>query len=573
MIAPPASARRLHGLTALRFVAAAMIVVFHSRGKFGISDRPLGFFRLDFAVAFFFVLSGFILTYVYPTLETWPARGRFFLARFARLWPAHIAAIGLLYVVLGAQDKIGAGHGTLAETLANVLMIHAWIPAREFYFSYNVVSWSISTEFAFYFAFLLLIGNWQRTWWWKLPLALALAWGVVAWCGLHKIPMAQQEPYGISGTGMLYISPLARLFEFVLGMTAALAWRRLAPKLRYGPLVGTALEVAAIGLVVLNVWYLENIIAAIESALPAFGPASREYLGHGPIACLSFAVLVLVMACERGWLSRALSLPVCVVLGEISFTIYLTHYILLQYYDFHQIKFARVPGWLCYSFYWAILLLISHLIWSWLERPLRSRLVSLWPKRTPTPSAAEPPAGRASSAFDRLTRPTRWVFVGELAILACLLIPTLVLALGPTRLRFPVDDLAAWESRGEPIARGAVFDDQQILRAASFQPVDQGLQINLVWEARRAFAVRHRVAIHLMDAAGKVLAQCDYDADEFSPRAGELWREQTLIPKAKLANITTLGLALYTKERTLAVDRGPRDWDGHRLLLDVPGNH
>src|SRR5688500_18317145 len=92
------SIKKIDALTSLRFVAAALIVLHHSRGLFDF-DQSLGDpFQLSQAVSFFFVLSGFILTYVYPSLGDTGAR-RFFLARVARIWPAHVAAF-LLIVAL-----------------------------------------------------------------------------------------------------------------------------------------------------------------------------------------------------------------------------------------------------------------------------------------------------------------------------------------------------------------------------------------------------------------------------------------------------------------------------------------
>ena len=82
---------KLEPLTSLRFFAAAAIVLHHTQEVW----VPTGFwlpFLLDQAVAFFFVLSGFILTYVHPALPTRAERRRFWLARFARIWPAHATA-------------------------------------------------------------------------------------------------------------------------------------------------------------------------------------------------------------------------------------------------------------------------------------------------------------------------------------------------------------------------------------------------------------------------------------------------------------------------------------------------
>ena len=98
-------------------------------------------------MSFFFVLSGFILVYVYPSLDTFSDIRRFWVARFARLWPVHFAAFLLLVVLLHKGLSLSA--------LLNLAMINSWIPFIPYYMSYNWVSWAIATEFAFYLSFSL----------------------------------------------------------------------------------------------------------------------------------------------------------------------------------------------------------------------------------------------------------------------------------------------------------------------------------------------------------------------------------------------------------------------------------
>ncbi len=62
-------AQKLDTLTGLRFFAAIAILIHHLRG-FGLPKEVLEGWALDNGVAFFFVLSGFILAYVYPSLDT-----------------------------------------------------------------------------------------------------------------------------------------------------------------------------------------------------------------------------------------------------------------------------------------------------------------------------------------------------------------------------------------------------------------------------------------------------------------------------------------------------------------------
>lgn len=70
---PAKETARLDQLTSLRFFAAMMIVMLHATGSFGIQKSAL---TLNQGVAFFFVLSGFILTYVYPRLDSAPPSAR-----------------------------------------------------------------------------------------------------------------------------------------------------------------------------------------------------------------------------------------------------------------------------------------------------------------------------------------------------------------------------------------------------------------------------------------------------------------------------------------------------------------
>jgi peptidoglycan/LPS O-acetylase OafA/YrhL len=77
--------------TALRGIAALLVVMYHSRSALPPSLNP-DQFTLFFAKGYlwvdcFFILSGFILCYVYDTqpAERPEQRNRFFLARFARI--------------------------------------------------------------------------------------------------------------------------------------------------------------------------------------------------------------------------------------------------------------------------------------------------------------------------------------------------------------------------------------------------------------------------------------------------------------------------------------------------------
>src|SRR5207249_3735398 len=188
---------KLNALTGLRFVAAAMIVVHHSRGFFQI---PLPHYALDHGVSFFFVLSGFIIAYAYPKLDNKHDVFDFYVARIARIWPAHFATLLLVLPLLQTPINL--------TFVANAFLLHSWVPSKPWYFSYNHPSWSISTELFFYAVFPILIFQWNRSWWWKwIASGILIIW--LIWFGEMLHLPAESQNNEPSMHGLLYVSPLA----------------------------------------------------------------------------------------------------------------------------------------------------------------------------------------------------------------------------------------------------------------------------------------------------------------------------------------------------------------------------
>jgi peptidoglycan/LPS O-acetylase OafA/YrhL len=360
---------KLDALTGLRFFAAVGIAVLHARGALGVpSSFPDEIVEILLqGVPFFFVLSGFILTYKYPDLNMRAARGRFIWARFARLWPAHIVAL-LLMLALNVPYWGGA-----PEAFANVLMIHAWLPWTHTFFSFNAVSWSISTEFAFYLLFPFLIRDFERSWHWKLATALALCIGMQFLCLYFRLP--EHPDQGIAGMGLYYTNPLARLFEFVTGMTAALMWRRYKDTLRIGLATGTMLELASIMVLVSFGLYCSMLSKTFGiAALGAVSPITFAFCLYTALAA---ALVISVFACRTGYLSRLLGTRSFVFLGEISFSIYLVHQPLRTFFAMHEVALTSVFGNAILIVYAATVLATATTSWRLVERTARKMLLSL----------------------------------------------------------------------------------------------------------------------------------------------------------------------------------------------------
>lgn len=364
--------RQLLPLTSLRFVAASMIVLHH-----GIDRSRLPFsFPLDHGVSFFFVLSGFILAYNYQ-LRNWPDARRFLILRVARIWPAHIVTtIAAVFILHTFNFKI----------IANVLMIQSWVPIASWYFSYNAVSWSISTEFFFYVAFVFMSFRWQTTFWWKLIGCVALLWLLMAVGSSLKLPAF--TPDTVSLHGLLYVGPLARLLEFVSGMSTFLLYRWLLPRAdRVHAGIFTILELSALAFS----GYIMSTGLFLAPLLSILPPTAGQYLGHA-YSWPAFVPVILVFAFQKGYVSKLLSFKIPVLLGETSYSLYLVHQLVFGVIA-HRL---RVTGWSAFVIGAAASQVIAFALWAYIENPARYYVKRALARRKTEPVLYQASFGRSS---------------------------------------------------------------------------------------------------------------------------------------------------------------------------------
>lgn len=244
---------RIDDLTACRAVFAAWVFLYHldlhlDRGSFSFLT-PLverGYLGVDG----FFVLSGLVLAYAHPALTCGPAdMGRFWVKRLLRIYPLHLAMIGLLALMLAAgfaagllprdPERFGAG-----ELVRHLLLVHGWGLSGRW--AWNYPSWSISTEWAGYLAFPLIWFALRRA---RPGLCLLLA---LAMLGLLA---AVDIRAGLVGLNLTYEGALGRFFpEFVAGM-AAVRIAGLVERRVSGPvLASTGAGLAVIALCLMRDW-------------------------------------------------------------------------------------------------------------------------------------------------------------------------------------------------------------------------------------------------------------------------------------------------------------------------------
>jgi peptidoglycan/LPS O-acetylase OafA/YrhL len=318
----------LRPLTAFRFLAALAVFLLHFR-VFLITSRPevnLGYWNCFSegysGVTFFFVLSGFILTYNYHSAfvrlrlrQVWS----FYTARLARIYPVHLLTFFVVFplvfsYLLRHPARMFVQAIWSRKALLQLTLTHAFVPIHDYYLSYNAVSWSLSDECFFYallplllWAFVTLrLGRPLRT-----GLLIVALWGV----GLTYTWSFRDHP---ARHWWCFVNPLFRLIDFSIGALLALMFvgRRTPHRELLGKKTATVLELASLA-----------VLAA------AFGNAS---LIPGSVLFGSYytpfmGVVILLFAFQRGYLSDLLSSRTFQFLGEISFSFYMLHYLLLMW--------------------------------------------------------------------------------------------------------------------------------------------------------------------------------------------------------------------------------------------------
>ncbi len=306
----------LQGLRALAFLG---VFLNHSVGGMACTGAA--------GVSVFFVLSGFLMTYSY--WDSAKLNGKLSLIegiafawrKIRKLYPLHICmtAFAVAYsLVLGIDRSIPH---FLTEIGINVLLLQAWIPASEYYFSLNAVSWYLSAALFTYMVFpfalpLIRKAAFGRAHFLPTAILLLLIGGMSVCAFLFGDPADQGW---FSRHWITYIFPVARALDFLLGASMAGVFMRngyAAPNIgeqnakRNRVFPGTALEVAS--------------IALIAAAVCAFR-FIPHWLQLTAIYAIPSALIVYIFARGSGLISKLLSMKPFVFVGRLSGQAFLIH--------------------------------------------------------------------------------------------------------------------------------------------------------------------------------------------------------------------------------------------------------
>jgi peptidoglycan/LPS O-acetylase OafA/YrhL len=342
----------LNPLTSVRFFAAFYVILYHFAARpaaeHGGPAAVCNFLANGWmGVAFFFLLSGFILTYSYSgQIGSHGDRRRFWEARFARMYPVYLLSLIANWPFRGSMTP-----GTMAAAL---VALQAWNPWKPYLAqAWNFPAWTLSVEAFFYLCFpvaLPLCARLSRRW--RSALAVAL-FAIIIGCDT-PIRLEEQTPAWHAMLGWLPI-PVVRLPEFLLGILLAQQFMQGAAKSN-GWRVAGYLVAAVVLLSSVRGRWLSLVIVPFSGLLYELASQSADS--------------------SRSWLSW-LTARWLIFLGGASYSIYL-----LQFPVRNWARFALTPWGPHGNLVGALLsplltILTACLVFHWYEEPSR-RLLKHW---------------------------------------------------------------------------------------------------------------------------------------------------------------------------------------------------
>ena len=365
-------------LDLFRLFAALLVVLVHYEIIFGqfVVYGSLG----TTALSWFFILSGFIITYSYPDFDSFSDLKRFYVHRFIRIYPVYFLAVlvSAIFVsggvtALGDQffeqvrrpfeisydlPQVKDSEFWAISALRHLTFTQSLSSVETLKLVFNGPLWSLVLEVYFYLAFplLLILLKPMKS---LSRIAIALIFGYVLQFLLIQYFLPDVESFNVMNLNVpIYTNPAIRGLEFVFGMLLYKAFALLPSITREEKHTSTPLLMAIFGYLVIN--------AVGENFIPY---QYSMFFSAVPVV----ALLVFILA-RTHWYPVGIGNKLCLWAGGISYVLYCFHWPLMEMVRFWNI----VPQSVAFPYHLItlilFLLLVSHLIYRWIETPIRRLL-------------------------------------------------------------------------------------------------------------------------------------------------------------------------------------------------------
>lgn len=315
-----APVRLLEPLTSFRFFAAILVFFWHTH----IYGSRLDKYEFGYiGVSFFFILSGFILTYVYTSRLGNGNKSKiknFYASRIAKIYPVHVLTIFIAFT-LGLQVASYAltSHvlaKTIAVIFANLSLTQSFYASTQLGLTFNGVSWSISDELFFYALFPLFIYLLVRYHSHITSRRLLTGW-LAAWVALVFFIGSK---HAVIDQWIYYQFPPLRLFDFISGVVLGTLFLRInqSPKnfferlrVSHMTIVESAVLLALLGAILVS-------------------PSLPQSLRFSLFLIPFWSLVIFTFAWQKGLISKYVSIKPLIFLGNVSFSFYMIHQIIIK---------------------------------------------------------------------------------------------------------------------------------------------------------------------------------------------------------------------------------------------------
>lgn len=345
----------IKSLQSLRFVFAIMIFLHH----FSVNGKGLFEGGGPCGVSFFLILSGFVMSagYGQKVADLSFNCKSFLYNRLIRLYPLHLLCL-LVFIILFFRHLNFCGYLNL---ISNLLLLQSWIPVKSVYFSGNAVAWCLADMIFFYLMFPYLMRGYMK-YNNRLLAGILLGLCVAYFSILSFLP----ESYWHS---ILYISPLFRLIEFIIGLSLYQLYFHLQ-KTGFSNKIKSWHFGYKTGLELCSILFLALHLILYPYVSEKFSFASYYWLP------MSFLILVFALFDKSGGeFSAILRFDPLVKLGTISFSFYMIHQLAMELFNkiLYKLDIELPIGLKLISFF-LLILLGSIIIYHYYEKPIASLL-------------------------------------------------------------------------------------------------------------------------------------------------------------------------------------------------------
>ena len=324
---------------------------------------------------FFFILSGFIISYSFDSKNESQKKDSsgYLFNRFSRIYPLHL--VMTLIFIFFIFDKTKSVNPT--SLLESLLLMQSWVPDQSIYWGLNAVSWSISDEAFFYVAFLFLIKLTKKS---ILSLFISLLVVIVSF------KLSTPASVGDS-TWLFYINPAFRIVDFICGMLLFHLYKILKNKENISFALATLLETTSVAVMIAFVY------AGINLGVSNAWRCDIFYI-------IPMSFVILTFSLERGAISRAMSNKVFVFLGEASFSLYMIHTTIFAMFYLHIYQYfyaAHVSSYTTLAYLLAFCVISSCIVYEFFEKPMNNYLKRFYKRNLKDGASGTPPTPSVSS--------------------------------------------------------------------------------------------------------------------------------------------------------------------------------